>query len=206
MKDDGEMARLPDLIGFAKEHDLKIGSIADLIAWRRGNETLVERTVESMITSNHGGDWRIIIYVNTISGVEHIALIKGDITTDDPVLVRMHRLNIMTDAIGEMSEKRHGDELSMAMDKIGDVGRGIVVVLRESSNTSLSSMISQRIATGTEGPDPAQGLREYGVGAQILTDLGVSKMTVLSNSPLNVVSLEGYDLEITDWQTLNPTS
>lgn len=206
MKDDGEMARLPDLIGFAKEHDLKIGSIADLIAWRRGNETLVERTVESMITSNHGGDWRIIIYVNTISGVEHIALIKGDITTDDPVLVRMHRLNIMTDAIGEMSEKRHGDELSMAMDKIGEVGRGIVVVLRESSNTSLSSMISQRIATGTEGPDPAQGLREYGVGAQILTDLGVSKMTVLSNSPLNVVSLEGYDLEITDWQTLNPTS
>ena len=92
------------------------------------------------------------------------------------------------------------------MDKIGEVGRGIVVVLRESSNTSLSSMISQRIATGTEGPDPAQGLREYGVGAQILTDLGVSKMTVLSNSPLNVVSLEGYDLEITDWQTLNPTS
>ena len=206
MKDDGEMARLPDLIGFAKEHDLKIGSIADLIAWRRGNETLVERTVESMITSNHGGDWRIIIYVNTISGVEHIALIKGDITTDEPVLVRMHRLNIMTDAIGEISEKRSGDELSMAMDKIGEAGRGIVVVLRESSNTSLSSMISQRIAAGTEGADPAQGLREYGVGAQILTDLGVSKMTVLSNSPLNVVSLEGYDLEITDWQTLNPTS
>lgn len=203
MKDDGEMARLPDLIGFAQEHDLKIASIADLIAWRRRNETLVQRNVESVITSAVGGDWRMIIYVNTISDVEHIALIKGDISTDDPVLVRMHRLNIMTDALGEVSDKRTGDELAGAMRIIGDEGRGIVVVLRESSNTSLSSMISQRISTGSDGLDHSQGLREYGVGAQILADLGVRQMVLLSNAPANVISLEGYDLEITDWRQLN---
>ena len=206
MKDDGEMARLPDLLGFAEEHDLKIGSIADLIAWRRRNESLVQRTVESVMTSAVGGDWRIIIYVNTISDVEHIALVKGDISTPDSVLVRMHRLNLMTDALGDVSEKRSGDSLNIAMQTISDAGRGIVVVLRESSSTSLSEMISNRIARGDDDQDQAPGLREYGVGAQILSDLGVREMTMLSNSPSNVISLEGYDLQITDWLNLDGTS
>ena len=205
MKDDGEMARLPDLLGFAAEHDLKIGSIADLIAWRRRNESLVQRSVESVMTSEIGGDWRIIIYVNTISHVEHIALIKGDISTDEPVMVRMHRLNLMIDALGDTAEKRSGDSLGIAMQAISDAGRGIVVVLREASSTSLSEMISQRITAREDEPDKSLELREYGVGAQILSDLGIRQMMLLSNSPANVISLEGYDLEITDWLNLDGT-
>ena len=201
MKDDGEMARLPDLIGFASEHGLKIGSIADLIAYRRNSETLVMRTVETSIFARVGGDWRLMIFENTISGIEHIALIKGDISTPEPVLVRMHRLDLMSDVIGELSDQRSGRELDMAMKTIADAQRGIIVMLRESSKTRLSETISRSLSGGVS-PDAAQGLREYGVGAQILNELGVSQMVLLSNRQANVISLEGYDLEITGWQKL----
>lgn len=201
MKDDGEMARLPDLIGFAAEHGLKIGSIADLIGYRRNSETLVMRTVETSIVARVGGDWRLMIFENTISGIEHIALIKGDISTPEPVLVRMHRLDLMSDVIGELSDQRSGRELDMAMKTIADAQRGIIVMLRESSKTRLSETISSSLSGGVS-PDAAQGLREYGVGAQILNELGVSQMVLLSNRQANVISLEGYDLEITGWQKL----
>ena len=201
MKDDGEMARLPDLIGFAAEHGLKIGSIADLIAYRRNSETLVMRTVETSIVARVGGDWRLMIFENTISGIEHIALIKGDISTPEPVLVRMHRLDLMSDVSGELSDQRSGRELDMAMKTIADAQRGIIVMLRESSKTRLSETISSSLSGGVS-PDAAQGLREYGVGAQILNELGVSQMVLLSNRQANVISLEGYDLEITGWQKL----
>ena len=202
MKDDGEMARLPDLLAFAKQHDLKIASIADLIAWRRRNESLVQRTVETAINARIGGDWRVVIYVNTISKTEHIALIKGDISAGDPVLVRMHALDLMADLLGEVSEKRAGDELESAMKAISAAGRGIVVVLRESGASSLSSVISQKLAVASDS-GASRELRDYGVGAQILTDLGVRKMILLSDTRPNVVSLYGYDLEITDWQPIH---
>ena len=202
MKDDGEMARLPDLIGFAKEHDLKIASIADLIAWRRRNESLVQRTVESAITTRIGGEWRMVIYANTVSNIEHIALVKGDISAGDPVLVRMHALDLMADLLGAVSEKRAGDELATAMAAIAEAKCGVIVVLRESIASSLSSMVSQKlnITSDTSGN---RDLRDYGVGAQILTDLGIRKMILLSDTRPNVVSLEGYDLEITDWQRIH---
>lgn len=202
MKDDGEMARLPDLIGFAKEHDLKIASIADLIAWRRRNESLVQRTVESAITTRIGGEWRMVIYANTVSNIEHIALVKGDISAGDPILVRMHALDLMADLLGAVSEKRAGDELATAMAAIAEAGCGVIVVLRESIASSLSSMVSQKlnITSDTSGN---RDLRDYGVGAQILTDLGIRKMILLSDTRPNVVSLEGYDLEITDWQRIH---
>ena len=201
MKDDGEMARLPDLIGFAKEHDLKIASIADLIAWRRRNESLVQRTVESAITTRIGGEWRMVIYANTVSNIEHIALVKGDISAGDHILVRMHALDLMADLLGAVSEKRAGDELATAMAAIAEAGCGVIVVLRESIASSLSSMVSQKlnITSDTSGN---RDLRDYGVGAQILTDLGIRKMILLSDTRPNVVSLEGYDLEITDWQRI----
>lgn len=202
MKDDGEMARLPDLIGFAAEHGLKIGSIADLIAYRRSSETLVQRAVETVMTGRIGGEWRLMIFENTISGVEHVALIKGDISTPEPVLVRMHSLDMMTDVLGEISERRSGRELETAMQTIADKERGIVVLLRESTNTSLSETISAAI-NGTPVHDTASGLREYGVGAQILHELGVRRMVLLSDRPANVISLDGYDLEIVDWRRLN---
>ena len=202
MKDDGQMARLPDLIGFAKEHDLKIASIADLIAWRRRNESLVQRTVESAITTRIGGEWRMVIYANTVSNIEHIALVKGDISAGDPVLVRMHALDLMADLLGAVSEKRAGDELATAMAAIAKAGCGVIVVLRESIASSLSSMVSQKLNM-TSDTSGNRDLRDYGVGAQILTDLGIRKMILLSDTRPNVVSLEGYDLEITDWQRIH---
>ena len=205
MNDDGRMARLPDLVTFAKAHDLKIASIADLIAWRRRNESLVQRMVETTVTTRIGGDWRMMIYANTISNIEHIALVKGDISGDAPVLVRMHALDLMADLLGEVSEKRAGNELAAAMQMIGDAGQGVVVVLREASASSLTAMVSQKIVEQIDGGSNRE-LRDYGVGAQILTDLGVSQMILLSNTRPNVVSLEGYDLEIIDWQPLQQES
>ena len=205
MNDDGRMARLPDLVTFAKAHDLKIASIADLIAWRRRNESLVQRMVETTVTTRIGGDWRMMIYANTISNIEHIALVKGDISGDAPVLVRMHALDLMADLLGEVSEKRAGNELAAAMQMIGDAGQGVVVVLREASASSLTAMVSQKIVAQIDGGSNRE-LRDYGVGAQILTDLGVSQMVLLSNTRPNVVSLEGYDLEIIDWQPLQRES
>ena len=205
MNDDGRMARLPDLVTFAKAHDLKIASIADLIAWRRRNESLVQRMVETTVTTRIGGDWRMMIYANTISNIEHIALVKGDISGDAPVLVRMHALDLMADLLGEVSEKRAGNELAAAMQMIGDAGQGVVVVLREASASSLTAMVSQKIVAQIDGGSNRE-LRDYGVGAQILTDLGVSQMVLLSNTRPNVVSLEGYDLAIIDWQPLQQES
>ena len=205
MNDDGRMARLPDLVTFAKAHDLKIASIADLIAWRRRNESLVQRMVETTVTTRIGGDWRMMIYANTISNIEHIALVKGDISGDAPVLVRMHALDLMADLLGEVSEKRAGNELAAAMQMIGDAGQGVVVVLREASASSLTAMVSQKIVAQIDGGSNRE-LRDYGVGAQILADLGVSQMVLLSNTRPNVVSLEGYDLEIIDWQPLQRES
>ena len=202
MKDDGEMARLPDLISFAEEHDLKIASIADLIAWRRRNESLVQRTVETSIKTRVGGNWRMVIYANNVSNIEHIVLVKGDISSGDPVLVRMHALDLMADLLGEVSDKRSGDELTEAMAAIADLGRGVVVVLRESIAASLSSTVGQKLNLASD-TTANRDLRDYGVGAQILTDLGIRKMILLSDTRPNVVSLEGYDLEITDWQPIH---
>ena len=205
MNDDGRMARLPDLVTFAKAHDLKIASIADLIAWRRRNESLVQRMVETTVTTRIGGDWRMMIYANTISNIEHIALVKGDISGDTAVLVRMHALDLMADLLGEVSEKRAGNELASAMQMIADARQGVVVVLREASASSLTAMVSQKIVEQIDGGSNRE-LRDYGVGAQILTDLGVSQMILLSNTRPNVVSLEGYDLEIIDWKPLQQES
>ena len=202
MKDDGEMARLPDLITFAKDHDLKIASIAELISWRRQNESLVQRTMESVVTLQIGGEWRLVIYVNTISNVEHVALIKGDISTNEPVLIRMHRVDLLTDLLGQVSDKRSGNELNAAMQSITDAGRGIIVLLRESSSLSLSPIITSASSNDDDGGDQVHGLREYGVGAQILVDLGIHRMILLSNTPSNVISIDGYDLEIDGWQSL----
>ena len=205
MNDNGSMARLPDLVTFAMAHDLKIASIADLIAWRRRNESLVQRMVETTVTTRIGGNWRMMIYANTISNIEHIALVKGDISSDTPILVRMHALDLMADLLGEVSEKRVGNELASAMKMIADVGQGVVVVLREASASSLTAMVSQKIVAQIDGSSNRE-LRDYGVGAQILTDLGISKMVLLSNTRPNVVSLEGYNLEIIDWKPLQQES
>ena len=200
MKDDGTMARLPDLIEFASEHGLKIGAIADLISWRRHNETLVTRVTETSIETEFGGDWRLLIYRNDLTDVEHLVMIKGQINPDTPTYVRMHGLDLMVDLLGETHKSRHHGELQKAMQMIAEKGTGVIVVLRESSVSSLSDIVMARqdVASKSGG----QELRDYGVGAQILNDLNVSEMILLSNSKPTIIGLDGYGLIIKDWKAI----
>lgn len=186
MNDDGTMARLPDLVAFAQRHGLKIGTIADLIAYRRRTEKLVERRAETTINSIHGGAFRAIVYVNTVEYAEHVALVKGELSAPGPVLVRMHALNVLTDVLGD----RGGSDLAPAMQLIAREGRGVVVLIREPRATALS----ERILGAASGRKPQ--LRDYGVGAQILRDLGVREMILLTNNPRPIIGLEGHGLTV----------
>ncbi|MDB5394577.1 MAG: 3,4-dihydroxy-2-butanone-4-phosphate synthase [Rhodospirillales bacterium] len=193
MNDDGSMARLPDLIAFAQLHGMKIGTIEDLISYRRRTERLVEKILEEPFDSHTGGEFRLMIYANTVAYAEHIALVKGDVSTAGPVLVRMHSVNILDDVLGDRASTRSRD-LHASMEAVGREGRGVVVLIREGYPTFLTDKLKAR----REGIEPNGGheLRDYGIGAQILRDLGVSEMVLLSNNPMTVVGLEGYGLKI----------
>ena len=191
MNDDGSMARLPDLISFAEEHGLKIGTISDLIAYRRRNDNLVSVKGEQSIQSEFGGQWQMRIFNDETQGAEHIALIKGDISGNDPVLVRMHSLDPMLDMIGTGPTGR-AFEFSESMNIIANKGRGVLVLLRD---------LHMKISATDDGSP--QTLRQYGVGAQILSSLSLSKITLLTNSPEpKIVGLEAYGLEITGTQKI----
>lgn len=194
MNDDGTMARRPDLVRFAQFHGIKIATIADLIAYRRRHDRLVERKLETNFNSNYGGDFKLYIYVNTIAHVEHIALVKGDISTPEPVLVRMHALNVLDDVLGSNASGR-GGVLQHAMEVIAGTGRGVVVLLREGLPTSLLDRM-RGLADNDGSPVPE--LRDYGVGAQILLDLGVREMILLSTTHRTIVGLEGYGLTVVE--------
>ena len=184
MNEDGSMARLPDLVGFAQRHGLKIGTISDLIAYRRRHDNLVRVMSEQSITSEFGGDWTMRVYSDTTQGAEHIVLIKGDITTPEPVMVRMHAFDPLLDMVGMGGAARAG-EFSDAMSLIGAEGRGVLVLLRDTE---------MKMAT-TEGTP--QTLRQYGLGAQILSSLGLHELILLTNSATpKVVGLDGYGLSI----------
>ncbi|MDP5084340.1 MAG: 3,4-dihydroxy-2-butanone-4-phosphate synthase [Yoonia sp.] len=185
MKEDGEMARLPDLIAFAQLHNLKIGTISDLIAYRRRHDNLVRVRESRTIQSEFGGTWEMRIYTDETQGAEHIALIKGDISTPDPVLVRMHAMDPMLDVVG-VGPKGRRNEFGDAMELIAAEGRGALVLLRD---------LDMKLDT-TEDVSP-QTLRQYGLGAQILSSLGLHKIELLTNSPKpKVVGLDAYGLEI----------
>jgi len=185
MKEDGEMARLPDLVAFAQLHNLKIGTISDLIAYRRRHDNLVRVRDTSTITSEFGGEWEIRIYTDETQGAEHIALIKGDITTPAPVLVRMHAMDPMLDVVGTGPRGRR-NEFGDAMQLIADEGRGALVLLRD---------VHMKLDSAEEASP--QTLRQYGLGAQILSSLGLHKIELLTNSPRpKVVGLDAYGLEI----------
>lgn len=193
MNDDGTMARLPDLIAFAQLHGLKIGTIEDLISYRRRTERLVERVVEQPFDSRTGGDFKLIIYANKVAYAEHIALVKGDVSAPGPVLVRMHSVNILDDVLGDRASARSHD-LHASMEAIGREGRGVIVLIREGYPTFLSDKLKAR--RDGVAPDGGHELRDYGIGAQILLNLGVKEMVLLSNNPMTVVGLEGYGLKI----------
>lgn len=186
MNDDGTMARMPDLVAFAQHHGLKLGTIADLIAHRRRTERLVQRVEDSTLPQAIGGDWRAVVYASTVSPGEHLALVKGDITGTEPVLVRMHAASLLNDLVaGRTLGELHG-----AMRMIAQAGRGVVVLLRDGRADGLSDQIRRG-----RGRTVAPELRDYGIGAQILADLGLSRIIRLSNHPRPIVGLEGYGLE-----------
>ena len=194
MNDDGTMARRDDLIAFAQRHGLKIATIADLIAYRRRYDRVVERNLTGTLESRHGGTFKSAVYVDKTTGVEHIALWKGDLSGAAPVLVRVHVLDVLDDALGERTSGKAG-ELEQVMRMIDEAGRGVLVVIREPSPTSLSDGIKAR---GSTAEKSFGELREYGVGAQILLDLGAANMIVLSNTQRNLVSLDGYGLKVVE--------
>ncbi|HXQ51957.1 MAG TPA: 3,4-dihydroxy-2-butanone-4-phosphate synthase [Stellaceae bacterium] len=191
MSDDGTMARREELVAFAQRHAVKIATIADLIAYRRRHDRIVERLLESPFWSEFGGEWRMHIYVNSVAYAEHIALVKGDVSTPEPVLVRMHAVNVLDDALAN-SKSGRGALLRRSMNMIAQEGRGVVVMLREPTLTALSDRVRGFIETGR----PQFELRDYGIGAQILLDLGVRDMTLLTNMPRLIVGLDGYGLHV----------
>ena len=171
MNEDGSMARLPDLVAFAQRHNLRIGTISDLISYRRRHDNLVKMRQEQTITSEFGGDWTMRIYTDETQGAEHIVLIKGDIGGPAPVLVRMHAMDPLLDVVG-VGPKGRADEFGDAMRLIAAEGRGVLVLLRD---------LTMKLVVGDEVSP--QTLRQYGLGAQILSSLGISDMILLSNSP-----------------------
>lgn len=198
MNDDGTMARMPDLVRFAQYHHLKIGTIADLIAYRLRHDRIVQRILETSLTSIYGGTFRMSVYVNRIAYAEHIALVKGEVNEGGPVLVRMHASNVLSDVLGDIRSGR-SCQLHDAMRMIGAHGRGVVVLIREPHKSSLSDRV-HALMTSTSEETPQ--LRDYGIGAQILLDLGVKEMILLSNSNRTLIGFEGYGLRIIDRQPI----
>ena len=188
MNDDGTMSRLPELIAFAQRHNYKLGTIADLIAYRRRTERLVKRVQEATLAHEIGGDWRALVYANTVEYAEHLVLVKGDVASGGPVPVRMHAVDIVDDIVGGKSQAA----LHAAMRIIAAEGRGVAVLLREARATKLS----ERVAGLEANARPASELRDYGIGAQILLDLGVKDMVLLSNTHRTIIGIEGYGLNI----------
>jgi 3,4-dihydroxy 2-butanone 4-phosphate synthase / GTP cyclohydrolase II len=204
LNDDGTMARLPDLVNFTREHGLKIGTIADLIAYRRNYDSLVRMDYETEVESQFGGKFTLKVYVNTMEYAEHIVLVKGDIPKDRPVLVRMHSVNIVDDIVG--AHVGTGNLVHRAMEKIGEEGCGVIVVIRDTRPTTVTDRL-HRADKGDHDKVGGKRLIEYGVGAQILLDLGVRDMILLSNRPtMNVVGLDGYGLKIVEHRSLAPES
>jgi 3,4-dihydroxy 2-butanone 4-phosphate synthase / GTP cyclohydrolase II len=209
MNDDGTMARLPDLVKFAQFHGLKVATIADLIAYRLRNDRLVERLLDTDLNRRHGGRFRLLVYANQVSYAEHVALIKGDISGPEPVLVRMHSLNILDDLLHDDAAGRES-EIESAIRLIGEEGRGVVVLIREPAASYFTTQVRRRrnITPAAAAAIPAEAspppgerhlspvLRDYGVGAQILLDLGVREMILLTNVKRAIAGLEGYGLKV----------
>ncbi len=200
MNDDGTMARLPELVAFAQRHNLKIGTIADLIDWRRRNDRFLERRVEAPLESRFGSGFRTVVFRNTLDQSEHIAVVKGEIGPSDTPLVRVHRTDVLADILGEQGPREGLVEKAMGAISASD-GPGVIVFVNTMRPDALAARLGAKVAATT---DPHAPLREYGVGAQILRDLGVRNMIFLSDTqPTRVAGLDGFGLVIEGWQPLN---
>jgi 3,4-dihydroxy 2-butanone 4-phosphate synthase/GTP cyclohydrolase II len=194
MRDDGEMARLDDLIGFARQHNMKIGTIRDLIAYRRKHDRMVEKKAELPFTSRWGGDWRAMTFFNKATGDETMALVKGRIAPDHPTLVRMHTLSLFADIFGEEGDR--SNLLARSMEMIAEHGSGAVVVINRPMQRMASRSIDIRTRVGAGDETAVEEMRDYGVGAQILAELGIHEMILLTNTHHSLVALEGYGLSV----------
>ena len=211
MKDDGTMARMHDLKEFAVEHDLKIATIADLVAYRLRRDTLVHRAVEARLPSHFGGEFKAIVYANDVDKHEHLALVKGDIDPDKEIMVRVHSECLTGDVFGS-DRCDCGAQLQAAMRMVSEAGAGVILYMRqEGRGIGLINKLKAYALQDNEGLDTVDAnlelgfkpdLRDYGIGAQILRDLGVRKMCLLTNNPKKIVGLEGYDLEVTKRQSI----
>jgi 3,4-dihydroxy 2-butanone 4-phosphate synthase/GTP cyclohydrolase II len=194
LREDGTMARLDDLIPFAQLHGLRIGTIRDLIAYRLRKDRLIEQTAQAQFESCWGGEWTAKSFFNKAGGQEHVALVKGSIDPDQPVLVRMHALDLIGDMFGEQSCR--SGLLGGAMRQIAQAGAGIVVVINRNAPGALARALKSRAGEAV-APD-TEALRDYGVGAQILAALGVHEMVLLTNTHHTPVALAGYGLSIVE--------
>ncbi|WP_292964089.1 3,4-dihydroxy-2-butanone-4-phosphate synthase [Novosphingobium sp. UBA1939] len=185
MREDGTMARMDDLVPFARRHGLKIGTIRDLIEYRRRHDHLVAKVAEVPFTSDYGGDWRLLTYRNKVDGTESLVLQKGQVIPGEPTLTRVHTFSAFHDLLGQPGPRKR--TLQRAMVEMGKAGGGVIVLL-------FNPPEADPARGGGGGPD--MDLRSYGIGAQILADLGVHDMTLLSNAHRNVVAIEGYGLNI----------
>ncbi|PXA95501.1 3,4-dihydroxy-2-butanone-4-phosphate synthase [Nostoc sp. 3335mG] len=198
MNEDGTMARMDDLVTFAQYHNLKIGTIRDLIAYRRRHDHLVERRAESRFVSQWGGEWTAIAFWNRATQTDQMVLLKGKIDPDKPTLVRMHAVSPLPDLFGEASDRR--DVLQRSMEIIGKEGAGVIVAINRRRNDAFTLALEAR--EGVRKPDMEE-LRDYGVGAMILSDLGVQDMILLSNTHHTLVGLDGYGLSIVGERSLD---
>jgi 3,4-dihydroxy 2-butanone 4-phosphate synthase/GTP cyclohydrolase II len=201
MKDDGTMARLNDLESFAKQHKLKICTIADLVQYRLRCDSLVHRAAEARLNTRYGGEFKCFAYHTDVDDGEHLVLVKGDIKADEPILVRAHAEFLPGDAFG-LTHRNTGALLHRAMEMIAAEGKGVIVYLRrDGRGAELKEVNRRRQDARRPSTDPttqSMDFREYGVGAQILRDLGVGKIRLLTNFPRRLVSLPGYGLEIVE--------
>ena len=202
MKDDGSMARLPDIERFAAKHGLKIATVADLIQYRLRHDSLVHRIAEAQLPTRFGGDFRAVVYGSDVDGGEHLALVRGTISPEEPVLVRTHGEYLPGDVFG-FAQRNTGAVLQRAMQVIASEGKGVILYLRrEERGVDLFTGVDGQSQPANEpSTNPATRLRDfrdYGIGAQILRDLGVGKIRLLTNYPRRLVSLPGYGLEIVE--------
>ena len=191
MKDDGTMARMPDLVAFAQRHGLKIATIADLIAYRLRHDRIAKPVAESKFETRDAGSFRCVVYRNEGEAGEHLALIKGDLSGPEPVLVRVQAFNIFDD----MYSVQKALELHTAMRMINEAKRGAVVLIRSANPSVLSARVRSNFS---ERESPYLELRDYGTGAQILLDVGVREMVLLSNTKRTMIAIEGYGLKIVE--------
>ncbi|MBE9503845.1 MAG: bifunctional 3,4-dihydroxy-2-butanone-4-phosphate synthase/GTP cyclohydrolase II [Proteobacteria bacterium] len=206
MNDDGTMARMPDLEKFAKEHGLKIVTTTDVIKYRMFKEILVQRAAETHMPTFYGGDFKAIAYENQVDVHEHLALVKGEINPDEAMLVRVHSECLTGDVFGSL-RCDCGPQLQAAMKMIQDEGKGIIVYMhQEGRGIGLANKL-KAYALQDEGKDTVEAnealgfksdLRDYGLGAQILVDLGVKKIKLMTNNPKKIVGLNGYGLEVVE--------